>query len=216
MVGRRKYDDGCAIAQALDVIGERWALLVVRELVLGPKRFTDLLAGLHGVSSDVLTQRLRDLADAGVVRRRRLGPPASSWVYELTQWGAELEPIILEMAHWVHKSPQMRYDLPLGADSLMLALKTRFHPPAADGMHAIIGVYLGDAHFRVHIADGQLSIHRGDPENPGLILDTDQATLLSLLGPDGSVDDALAGGQLRLSGDRSVAENFRGLFPVPS
>lgn len=216
MVGRRKYDDGCAIAQALDVIGERWALLVVRELVLGPKRFTDLLAGLHGVSSDVLTQRLRDLTDAGVVHRRRLGPPASSWVYELTEWGTELEPIILELAHWVHKSPHMRYDLPLGADSLMLALKTRFHPPAADGMEATIGVYLGDAHFRVHIEDGQLSIGRGDAENPRLILDTDQTTLLSLLSPDGSVDDALAGGQLRLSGDKSVAEKFRGLFPIPS
>ena len=96
MVGRRKYEDGCAIAQALDVIGERWALLVVRELVLGPKRFTDLLTALHGASSDVLTQRLRDLSEAGVVRRRRLGPPAATWVYELTDWGAELEPIILE------------------------------------------------------------------------------------------------------------------------
>src|SRR6185295_7536559 len=101
VVGRRKYEDGCAIAQALDVIGERWAILVVRELVLGPKRFTDLLTGLHGASSDVLTQRLRDLSEAGVVRRRRLGPPAATWVYGLTDWGAELEPIILELAQWV-------------------------------------------------------------------------------------------------------------------
>jgi DNA-binding HxlR family transcriptional regulator len=216
VVGRRRYDDGCAIAQALDVIGERWALLVVRELVLGPKRFTDLLAGLHGVSSDVLTQRLRDLSEAGVVRRRRLGPPASSWVYELTEWGAELEELILGLAHWVHKSPHMRYDLPLGADSLMLALKTSFHPPAADGVRATIGLHLGDAHFRVRIADGQLAIDRGDADSPDLILDTDEATLLSLLSPDGSVDDALASGQLRLSGDTAVAEKFRGLFPIPS
>jgi DNA-binding HxlR family transcriptional regulator len=214
VVGRRKYDDGCAIAQALDVIGERWALLVVRDLVLGPKRFTDLLAGLHGVSSDVLTQRLRDLGEAGVVRRRRLGPPASSWVYELTEWGAELEEIILGLAHWVHKSPKMRYDLPLGADSLMLSLKTRFHPPAADGVDATVGLHLGDAHFRVHIADGQLVIDRGDADGTDLILETDQTTLLSLLSPDGSVDDALAGGQLRLSGDKAVAEKFRGLFPI--
>ena len=215
MVGRRKYDDGCAIAQALDVVGERWALLVVRELVLGPKRFTDLLAGLHGVSSDVLTQRLRDLSEAGVVRRRRLAPPASSWVYELTEWGAELEQIILELAHWVHKSPLMRYDLPLGADSLMLSLKTRFHPPAADGVDATVALQLGDAHFRVHIGDGQLAIDRGDADSADAIFDTDEATLLSLLSPDGSVDDALASGRLRLSGDRSVAEKFRGLFPMP-
>ena len=216
MVGRRKYDDGCAIAQALDVIGERWALLVVRELVLGPKRFTDLLAGLHGASSDMLTQRLRDLSEAGVVRRRRLGPPVSSWVYELTEWGAELEEIILGLAYWVHKSPHMRYDLPLGPDSLMLALKTRFHPPAADGVAATIGLYLGDAHFRVRIDAGQLAIDRGDAESPDLILDTDQTTLLSLLSPDGSVDDALASGQLHLTGDRSVVERLRGLFPVPA
>jgi DNA-binding HxlR family transcriptional regulator len=215
VVGRRKYEDGCAIAQALDVIGERWALLVVRELVLGPKRFTDLLDGLHGASSDVLTQRLRDLSEAGVVRRRRLGPPAAAWVYELTEWGAELEDIILDLAQWVHKSPLMRYDLPLGPDSLMLSLKSRFHPPAADGMTASIGVSFGEAHFRVRIADGRLGIDRGDPEHPDLVLDTDEATLLSLLNPDGSVDDAISSGRLRITGDQSLAERFRRLFPVP-
>jgi DNA-binding HxlR family transcriptional regulator len=215
VVGRRKYDDGCAIAQALDVIGERWALLVVRELVLGPKRFTDLLAGLPGVSSDVLTQRLRDLSEADVVRRRRLGPPASSWVYELTEWGAELEQIILGLARWVHKSPHMRYDMPLGADSLMLALKTRFHPPAAESMNATIGLRLGDAHFRMRIADGELAINRDEADNAEVVLETDHDTLLSLLGPDGSLDDVLSGGQLQLTGDKAVAEEFRGLFPVP-
>lgn len=215
MVGRRKYEDGCAIAQALDVIGERWALLVVRELVLGPKRFTDLLDGLHGASSDVLTQRLRDLSDAGVVRRRRLGPPAAAWVYELTEWGAELEDIILELAQWVHKSPLMRYDLPLGPDSLMLSLKTRFHAPGAVGMSASIGLSFGDAHFRVRIADGQLTIDRGDAEDPDLVLDTDEATLLSLLNPDGSVDDAVSSGALRLSGDKALADRLRRVFPVP-
>ncbi|HTI74316.1 MAG TPA: winged helix-turn-helix transcriptional regulator [Mycobacterium sp.] len=215
MVGRRKYEDGCAIAQALDVIGERWALLVVRELVLGPKRFTDLLAGLHGASSDVLTQRLRDLVEAGVVRRRRLGPPVGAWVYELTEWGAELEGIILELAEWVHKSPLMRYDLPLGPDSLMLSLKTRFHPPAAEGMTATIELAFGDTHFRVRVMDRQLDIDRHHADDPDLVLDIDEAALLALLGPDGSVDDAISSGQLRLTGDKALAERFRGLFPMP-
>jgi DNA-binding HxlR family transcriptional regulator len=215
MVGKRKYEDGCAIAQALDVIGERWALLVVRELVLGPKRFTDLLEGLHGASPDVLTQRLRDLSEAGVVHRRRLGPPAAVWVYELTEWGAELEDIILELAEWVHKSPLMRYDLPLGPDSLMLSLKTRFHAPAADGMNATIGLSFGDAHFGVHIADGQLDIDRGDTAHADLVLDTDEATLLSLLNPHGSVEDAVSSGQLRLTGDRALVGWLRRLFPLP-
>jgi len=97
MVGRRKYDDGCAVAHALDLVGERWALLVVRELLLGPKRFTDLQSGLPGASPDVLTQRLRELAEAGVLRRRRLAPPAASWVYELTGWKEEHLPEWLEV-----------------------------------------------------------------------------------------------------------------------
>jgi DNA-binding HxlR family transcriptional regulator/putative sterol carrier protein len=215
VVGKRKYEDGCAIAQALDVIGERWALLVVRELVLGPKRFTDLLEGLHGVSSDVLTQRLRDLSDTGVVRRRRLAPPAAAWVYELTEWGAELEDIILELAQWVHKSPLMRYDLPLGPDSLMLSLKTRFDPLAASGMSSSIGLRFGDAHFTVRIAKGRLDIERTDADKADLVLDTDEATLLSLLNPDGSVDDALATGRLRLTGDKTLADGLKKLFPVP-
>ena len=88
MAGRRKYNSGCAVAHALDLVGERWAFLVVRDLVLGPERFTDLLAGLPGASADVLTQRLRELTEAGVLDRRRLSPPAASWVYELTPWGS--------------------------------------------------------------------------------------------------------------------------------
>jgi DNA-binding HxlR family transcriptional regulator len=134
MVGRRKYDDGCAVAHALDLIGERWALLVVRDLLLGPKRFTDLLVGLPGASPDVLTQRLRELAEAGVVHRRRLSPPAASWVYALTNWGAELAPIVLGLAKWASRSPGMRYDAPLGTDSLVLSLKALFDGPAAAGL----------------------------------------------------------------------------------
>src|SRR6266700_1804746 len=97
MAAKRTYSDPCGIARALDLLGERWALLVVRELVLGPKRFTDLRAGLSNLSPDVLAQRLRDLERDGVVRRRKLPPPAGSRVYELTGWGRELEPILLAL-----------------------------------------------------------------------------------------------------------------------
>src|SRR5215204_4140654 len=90
MATMRTYDDGCAAAHALDLIGERWALLVVRELLLGPKRFTDLRAGLPNASPNVLAQRLRELEAAGIVRRRKLPPPAASRVYELTEWGQDL------------------------------------------------------------------------------------------------------------------------------
>jgi DNA-binding HxlR family transcriptional regulator len=94
MSAQRSYDDGCAAAHALDLIGERWALLVVRELVLGAKRFIDLEASLPTISPNVLAQRLKDLEDIGVVRRYRLPPPASVWVYALTEWGLELEPVL--------------------------------------------------------------------------------------------------------------------------
>jgi DNA-binding HxlR family transcriptional regulator len=141
MAGKRKYDQGCAVAHALDLIGERWALLVVRDLVLGPKRFTDLLAGLPGASPDVLTQRLRELTDAGVLRRRRLSPPAATWVYELTPWGAELSPIVVGLAQWASRSPGMRYDAPLGTDSLILSLKALFDGSAAADLDASIALH---------------------------------------------------------------------------
>src|SRR5436190_12492610 len=105
MPERRSYGDSCGIARALDLIGERWALLVVRELVLGPKRFTDLRAGLPNLSADVLAQRLRELDQAGIVRRRKLPPPAGVKVYELTHWGLELEPVLLDLGRWGSRSP---------------------------------------------------------------------------------------------------------------
>ena len=101
MSGRRTYGDACGIARGLDVIGERWAILVVRELLLGPKRFTDLRAGLPRLGPDILSQRLRELEEAGVVRRDQLPPPAGSRVYPVfTDWGRELEPVVLGLGRW--------------------------------------------------------------------------------------------------------------------
>jgi len=215
VVGRRKYEDACAVAHGLDLVGERWALLVVRELLLGPKRFTDLLSGLPGASPDVLTQRLRELTEAGVVRRRRLPPPAASWVYELTNWGAELEPIVLRLAQWSSRSPGMRYDGPLGVDSLVLSLKALFDGPAAKGFTATVGLRLGDQAFRLVIADGRLEVSRGEPERADAVLDADQATLLAVLRTERPLAEMRDDGSLRLAGDPEVVERFRGLFPPP-
>jgi len=215
MVGRRKYDDGCAVSHALDLVGERWALLVVRELLLGPKRFTDLLAGLPGASPDVLTQRLRDLTEAGLVRRRRLGPPAASWVYELTTWGAELTPIVQGLARWASRSPGMRFDAPIGTDSLLLSLQALFDAPAAAGLEATIALHLGDERFILRISGGELAITRGEIDRPDAVLDTDKRTLVSLVRTDRPIDEALASGELRIVGDRALVEEFRRLFPTP-
>ena len=126
MATLRTYGDGCGIAHALDLLGERWALLVVRELLLGPKRFTDLRDGLPNVSPNVLSQRLRELEDAAVVERRKLPPPAASWIYELTDWGRRLKPILLALGVWAVHSPAFTGEGPVGTDSVILGLSTFF------------------------------------------------------------------------------------------
>lgn len=215
MVGRRRYGTGCAVAHALDLVGERWALLVVRELLLGPKRFTDLLTGLPGAGADMLTQRLRELTDVGVVQRRRLGSPAAAWIYELTPWGAELAPVVLGLARWASRSPAMPYDAPLGIDSLILSLIALFDPHAAAGLDATIALHLGDERFKVRITDSKLTVTRDDTDRPDATLETEQTTLLALLRTDRALDEVLATGTLRITGDRALLERFRRLFPLP-
>jgi DNA-binding HxlR family transcriptional regulator/putative sterol carrier protein len=215
MVGRRKYDDTCAVAHGLDLIGERWGLLVVRELLLGPKRFTDLRAGLPGASPDVLAQRLRELQQAGVVMRRKLAPPANAWVYELTAWGAQLEPIVTGLARWAASSPSMPHEGPIGVDSVILSLKALFDPQAAARFDATIALRLAEHDFRVRIGDGSIDITRGPAERPDALLDTDPGTLSRLLRPDRQVAAAMRAGSLRVDGDLTTAERFLDLFPLP-
>src|SRR5215211_500139 len=136
MTRTRTRLDGCGIAHASDLLGQRWALLVVRELLLGPKRFTDLRTGIPDISPNVLGQRLRELEGSGIVRRRKLAPPAAAQVYELTEWGRELEPAVLALGRWATASPSFPRDAEMGPDSLLLALKTAFQPGKADGLEA--------------------------------------------------------------------------------
>ena len=157
----RTYGDRCGIARALDIVGERWALLVVRELLLGPKRFTDLRAGLPNVGPDVLAQRLRDLEDAGIVQRRTLPPPAGARVYELTDRGLDLEPVVLALGRWGSRAPFPDGDARIGVDAFVIALKTLFDP-AAD-LEATVELRLGGQQFRAHVTDGTA---RGRPR-PG-------------------------------------------------
>src|SRR5947199_5261613 len=135
MARRRTQDDGCGIAHASDLLGQRWALLVVRELLLGPKRFTDLRAGLPGISPNVLTQRLEELEHAAIVRRRKLTRPAAAWVYELTEWGMQLEPVVVALGRWAARSPFLPGGS-LSVDSLILSFRTMFDRHAAEGVSA--------------------------------------------------------------------------------
>src|SRR5438132_5728083 len=128
MASKRTYGDRCGVARALDLVGDRWALLVVRELLLGPKRFTDLRDGLPHLGPDVLSQRLRELEQAGIVHRHKLARPAASRVYELTARGHELEPVVLGLGRWGSRAPLPAQGAVFGPDSVMLALKTLFAP----------------------------------------------------------------------------------------
>ena len=163
---RRTYGDSCGIARALDIVGERWALLIVRELVLGPKRFTDLRAGLPKAGPDMLAARLRELEAAGVVRRRTLPPPAGSRVYELTEWGAELAPVLISLGRWGSRAPLPPAAAPLGVDAAIVALQTTFDPGAAAGVRGRLAIGLGDQVFSLAVrpAGGALEITRGEPE----------------------------------------------------
>src|SRR5215218_1959045 len=176
----RTYGEGCAAAHALDLVGERWALLVVRELLLGPKRFTDLRAGILHASPNVLAQRLRELERAGVVRRRKLGPPASSHVYELTDWGHELEPVLNHLGRWGSRSPALPQDAPMSFDSKVLALTALFDPGAAGDFATRLQLRLGEQELRLEVRDGRIDLRRGSFDEPDAIVTADADTLVAL------------------------------------
>lgn len=213
---RRTYDDGCAAAHALDLVGERWALLVVRELLLGPKRFTDLKAGLPGASPNVLSQRLRELEGAGILRRRKLPPPAASRVYELTEWGAELEPVIVRLGRWGARSPSKPRDAALGVDSLVLSMRTMFDPRAAEGLRAGYEFRFGEDRFRALVDGDRFEISRGTADGADAVVESDSDTIAGLLYAGRSLAGALEAGDLKIEGDRLAFERFLGLFPLPA
>jgi DNA-binding HxlR family transcriptional regulator len=217
MAGKRTYGDPCGIARALDVIGERWALLVVRELLLGPKRFTDLRAGLPEIGPDVLSQRLRDLEQAGVVRRGTLPPPAASRVYELTDWGRELEPVVLGLGRWGSRAAFPADHGELGVDSLLLALKTLYDPVIADPLvGSSFELQLGEQRFEARVTDDGFEVARGPAQYAEATIAAEPAKLQQVLWHGRRLRDALRAGELRIAGDRRSAERFLRLFPLPA
>jgi DNA-binding HxlR family transcriptional regulator len=212
---KRRYDDACGTAHALDLIGERWALLVMRELMLGPKRFGDLRADLPGLSANVLTQRLEGLEAAGLLVRRKLPPPASVQVYELTPWGYEAEPIVQSLGKWAARSPAHDPTLPISAVSIMLSFRTMFEPARAGDFRARLGFRLGSESFAATVEDGRFENSRGDPEGADVVF-TGTAQGLAAFVYGGQPAEALeAAGILKVEGDREVAGRFATLFPLP-
>jgi DNA-binding HxlR family transcriptional regulator len=217
MATRRTYADPCRLAHALDLVGERWALLVVRELLLGPKRFTDLRAGLRHASPNVLSERLRDLEQAGVVRRRKLPPPWGSQVYELTEWGMGLEPVVTHLGAWGARSPFPPTDKGLGTDSIVLALRSLFDPEAAARAGATsIELRFGEERFHVEVAGGELALGRGPAADPAATIDTDPETLGDVLTGQRGLAEAQRAGDVRIEGSTQAFARFLRLFPMPT
>jgi DNA-binding HxlR family transcriptional regulator len=212
---RRSYEEACGLAIALDTVGERWALLVVRELLLGPKRFTDLRTGLPGASSNILSERLRELEAAGVLRRRKLPPPAGTRVYELTEWGRELEPVMTALAGWAVRSPLPPAHERVGIDSIVLALRVLFDPEAAGELRATYELRLDGETFRVRVAGGEIALERDGAESPDLVIEAGPETLGSVLTGGLSLTEALESGDLRIEGTKREATRFLRLFPMP-
>jgi DNA-binding HxlR family transcriptional regulator/putative sterol carrier protein len=217
MGAKRTYGDACGIARALDLVGERWALMIVRELLLGPKRFTDIRTGLPHLSSDVLAQRLRDLEQAAVVRHRRLPPPYASQVYELTERGRALEPVLLELGRWGGaNAPPPCDDACMSLDAHIVSLRTLFDPERAGDFAARIELRLGDRRFCVAIAGGRIETAGGEAPDADAAIETDPHTLIDVLHGHRSLDDAASAGELRIEGDAPRAARFLTLFPLPA
>ena len=212
---RRLYDDACGAAHALDLVGERWALLVMRELMLGPKRFSDLRADLPGISANVLTQRLEGLEAAGILVRRKLPPPAAAQVYELTRWGYEGEPIFQVLGRWAARSPRHDPTLPLSAVSLILSFRTMFDPARAEGLAATVRLELGRESYVLRIAESAVEAERGQSADADLFIRGAPSMVAAVVYGSQPPEALEAAGALSVVGDRQLMARFVTLFPLP-
>jgi DNA-binding HxlR family transcriptional regulator len=207
MTVKRNYGDSCGIARALDTVGERWALLVVRELLLGPKRFTDLRTGLPRIGPDMLAARLRELEDAGLVAQRRLAPPAARTVYELTERGRELEPVLHALGRWGSRQPLAPDPPPLSPDATVVAMQTMFEPdPTA--RPSVIALRLDGHLFSLDADSDRLVATTGAGAPAAATVETDPATLTAVLWHGLEVDRAVAEGRLAIDGDQPTARSL--------
>lgn len=211
----RKYHDACGAAHGLDLIGERWALLVIRELMMGPRRFGDLRKDLHGISANVLTQRLEGLEASGILRRRKLPPPASVQVYELTPWGYEIKPVFMVLGGWAARSPLHDPTLPISAVSIMQSFETMFDPALAGDAVMSLGFVFGDEGFVVQVEGGIITTRRDATDAAEVVLTTQPPLVAACV--YGKVPPAAfeADGMMTITGDRAVFDRFVRFFNLP-
>lgn len=206
---RRRFQDACGLAHALELVGERWAILVLRELMLGPRRFSDIKSDLPGISANVLTQRLTELEQRGLVRRIRLPAPASVHVYEATPWALDAAPILCQLAGWGFRSPRHDPSQRVSAVAIMLSMQTNFDPALAGDLRCSIAFRFGHARYHAVVDCGTISVGSGEPEHA-------DATITCA--PD-DLKPVLYGGappeQLQIDGDIGLGRRFASLFSLP-
>ena len=206
---KRRYEDACGLAHAMELLGERWAMLVLRELAYGPRRFSELKGDLKGISANVLAQRLTELEARSLVRRTRLAPPASIQVYEATEWGLEVVPLIASLGRWAARSPWHNPTLQMSHVSVIMSLQTLISPERAEGLEARIGFHFGEVGYVATVLDGRLDVERGPVE------DCD----VEFSGAPTEVAAVIHGGapleMLKIKGDMALAKRFVTLFPLP-
>ena len=207
---KKRYEDACGLAHALDLIGERWAMLVLRELAYGPRRFSGLKRDLTGISANVLTQRLNDLEARGLVRKTKLPPPASVQVYEATEWGLEAIPVIARLGRWAARSPLHDPTLPMSHVSLLMSLQTLISAERAEGFAGCFGLRLGDADYVATVHDGRLDVERREPAG----------CAVTFTGAPTEVAGVIHGGApfetIKVEGDIGLARRFIDLFVLPA
>lgn len=217
-MSRRTYDQYCGLARALDILGERWTMLVIRELLIGPKRFSDLTDGLPGIGANALSARLRTLEADGLVTRRRLPPPAASTVYELTERGRALQPVVSELIRW--GIPLL--GPPASTDRfrpgwIVTSMRALFDPRLAAGIDRVYRLQVDDEVFTMRVADGQLDVFPGESrERPDLALSADSDTVLAIVAGELSSEDAIREGRIAVDeGDQDEALAFVGMLRLP-
>jgi DNA-binding HxlR family transcriptional regulator len=212
----RTYGQYCGVARALELVGERWALLVVRDLVLGPRRFTDLQRGLRRIPTNVLSSRLKELEEAGVIERRALPRPASGVVYELTEYGRRLEPIVVDLLLWGMESlGDPRPEDSFSGNSFLLGLRVAFQPRAARGLDVTYEIRMADSVFNVRVANGRLELADGPDDQADLTIETDLG-LGALLRGEITAAEARKRKIVKLRGDAAMLDRFADVFRLPA
>jgi DNA-binding HxlR family transcriptional regulator/putative sterol carrier protein len=212
-MGKRRYGQYCALARALDTVGERWTLLIVRELMLGPRRYTDLLDALPGIGTNLLADRLKELEQRGVVQRSRLPRPAAAAVYELTAHGRGLEPAVIELTRWgSNELRRPRRSEHFRPAWLGIAMRAAFRPEVAAGVSETYAFRIGDEMLHAHVENGTLQVRQGPSDEADVTFTSDARTLREVLSGNLSLTDAVAQEKARLAGDPSALARCDELF----